>query len=238
MRPVSSPGLDERAGRLRTSVVLFDLDGTLSDSAAGIIQSMRHAFAAHGLECPSEDVLRTFVGPPFARALGDLGFDAERTAEIVATYRADYQAGRLFDNVVFEGVPELLHRLRDAGVRVAVATSKPQPTARRIIEHFSLHVDLAEGLNSVFGSDPHRPGDTKADVIGRALRALEVTDPAGVIMVGDRLHDVEGAHEHGIACVGVAWGYAVGSELRDAGAVTVVETPRDLGDLLLGGSQG
>lgn len=218
---------------IRPSLVLFDLDGTISDSARGITSSMRHALVHHGLEVPDEAVLNSFVGPPFRVALGGLGLEGDVIDDVVATYRADYNAGRLFDNEVYPGMRELFADLHDAGTSVAVATSKPQPTARRIVEHFALTRFIAGGVEGVFGADPERPGDTKAEVIARALTALRRSPGPDVIMVGDRLHDVEGAAQLGIATIGVSWGYAAPGELLGAGAVCVVESADELARLLL-----
>lgn len=217
----------------RPSLVLFDLDGTLSDSARGITSSMRHALVHHGIDVPDDDVLNSFVGPPFRVALAGIGLDPSRIDDVVTTYRADYNAGRLFDNDVYPGVRDVLVALSEVGVSVAVATSKPQPPARRIVEHFGLQGYLTRGLDGVFGADLERPHDTKADVIGRALASLQREPDAGVVMVGDRLHDVEGAAQHGIATIGVAWGYAAPGELAEAGAVAIVESAADLASLLL-----
>lgn len=194
---------------------------------------MRHALVHHGLDVPGEDVLNSFVGPPFRVALGGLGLEGDVIDDVVATYRADYNAGRLFDNAMYPGVRELLARLHAAHTSVAVATSKPQPTARRIVEHFALTSYLAGGIEGVFGADPERPGDAKADVIARALTSLRRAPGPDVVMVGDRLHDVEGAAQHDIATIGVAWGYAAPGELFGAGAVRVVESAEELARLLL-----
>lgn len=215
------------------TLVLFDLDGTLSDSARGITASMRHALGAHDVAVPEQHVLDSFVGPPFKVALEGIGIPAEQVPGIVGTYREDYNAGRLFDNDLYPGMADLLAELHAAGVSVAVATSKPQPTARRIVAHFGLEPYLTGGLDGVFGADITRPDDAKADVIVRALAALGRDAGPDVVMVGDRLHDVEGAARHGIATIGVSWGYAADDELARAGAVAVVDTAEQLAALLL-----
>lgn len=220
----------------RVSLVLFDLDGTLSDSAPGITSSMRTALTHHGLEMPRDDVLNSFVGPPFRVSLEGIGLPPERVDEVVTTDRSDYEAGRLFDNELYPGIRDVLAGLADAGTTVAVATSKPQATARRIVEHFGLAPHLAGGLEGVFGADVTNPRDTKAGVIARALAHLQREPDADVVMVGDRLHDVEGAAKHGIATIGVSWGYAAPDELRDAGAAAVVDSADDLAALLLPGA--
>lgn len=219
----------------RPKLVLFDLDGTLSDSAPGITTSMAHALRAHGHAVPDATTLGSFVGPPLHRSLTDMGLARDEIDDIVATYREHYGAGGLFDTTLYPGITDALAALRSAGVTMAVATSKPQEMARRIIAHFELEHFFHGGLDGVFGADPARPHDTKADVITRALVALGFDDPPrGVVMVGDRLHDVEGAAAHAIPAIGVAWGYAGEGELLAAGALDVVETPSRLVSLLLG----
>lgn len=187
----------------RPQLVLFDLDGTLTDSAAGIVSSFRHALAHVGAGVPDGDLAGRIVGPPMhetlqALSLGETSFDADAA---IAAYRADYTSRGWAMNSLFDGVEALLADLRAAGVRLAVATSKAEPTARRILEHFGL-----DGYFEVIaGASPDGVRAAKADVVAHALAQLR---PAGrVLMVGDRMHDVEGAAQHGIDTVVVGWGY-------------------------------
>lgn len=218
---------------IRPQVVLFDLDGTITDSAPGINASMKVALQELGLEVPTDDVLRSFVGPRFSLALESLGHSPEVIAQVVAAYRRDYTAGRLFQTELYPGFETLVQELSTRGIRVAVATSKPQETARRIIGHFGLEKYFSGGLDGVFGADLHDRIKSKAEVIAPALAALEVTPGSDVVMVGDRLHDVEGAAANGIACIGVSWGYAAPGELEQAGAVMVVDEMTQLANALL-----
>ncbi|WP_207760748.1 HAD-IA family hydrolase [Mycolicibacterium sphagni] len=189
------------ASDTRPQLVIFDLDGTLTDSADGIVASFRHALAAIGAEAPEGDLTGRIVGPPMHVTLSGLGL-GERADEAIAAYRADYTSRGWAMNSLFDGIPQLLDDLRAAGVRLAVATSKAEPTARRILEHFELagHFDVIAGA-SVDGSR-----SSKADVVAHALSQLHPL-PERVLMVGDRAHDVEGAAEHGIDTVVVGWGY-------------------------------
>ncbi|MGP7960524.1 HAD hydrolase-like protein [Sanguibacter sp. A247] len=216
------------------SLILLDLDGTLMDSAPGIIASVVHAFETHGLPVPSPDDLRRFVGPPIGTSFMTHGFTSENVAEAIGTYRADFIPRGMWMNSVFDGVPELLSTLRASGRRLAVATSKPEPFARQLTAHFGLD----EHLEAVFGATLDETSRaTKAAVVGYALAELGV-DPAAArsdaIMVGDRSHDVHGAAEHGLATIGVAWGYADPGELESAGAVAVAADVTALRSLLLG----
>lgn len=185
----------------RPELVIFDLDGTLTDSAQGIVASFRHALATIGAEVPDGDLAGRVVGPPMHHTLAGMGL-GERADEAIAAYRSDYTNRGWSMNSVYDGVPELLTDLRAARVRLAVATSKVEPIARRILEHFGLagHFEVIAGA----GVDGTRA--TKSEVLDRALSQLHPL-PERVLMVGDRAHDVEGAAEHGIATVVVAWGY-------------------------------
>jgi len=185
----------------RPQLVIFDLDGTLTDSAEGVVASFRHALAAIGAEIPEGDLAGRVVGPPMHHTLASMGL-GDRADEAIAAYRADYTSRGWAMNSVFDGVAALLADLRGAGVRLAVATSKAEPTARRILDHFGLtdHFDVIAGA-SVDGTRA-----TKADVLSSALSQLQPL-PERLVMVGDRVHDVEGAAEHGIETLVVGGGY-------------------------------
>ncbi|BBX08591.1 HAD-IA family hydrolase [Mycolicibacterium aichiense] len=189
------------ASDTRPQLVIFDLDGTLTDSAEGIVASFRHALAAVGAEAPTGDLTGRIVGPPMHQTLVGLGL-GERAHEAIAAYRADYTSRGWAMNSLFDGIPQLLADLQAAGVRLAVATSKAEPTAQRILEHF----DLAEYFDVIAGASVDGVRSSKADVLAHALGQLQPL-PERVIMVGDRAHDVEGAAEHGIDTVVVGWGY-------------------------------
>lgn len=182
-------------------LVIFDLDGTLTDSADGIVASFRHALTEVGAELPDGDLAGRIVGPPMHHTLAEMGL-GDRVDEAVAAYRADYTRRGWAMNTVFDGVTELLSDLRDAGVRLAVATSKAEPTARRILEHF----ELADHFDVIAGASLDGTRAAKSEVLAHALSQLHPL-PERVLMVGDRSHDVEGAAEHGIATVVVGWGY-------------------------------
>ena len=185
----------------RPQLVIFDLDGTLTDSAPGIVASFRHALAAVDAEVPDGDLADRIVGPPMHHTLAMMGL-GEQADAAVAAYRADYTRRGWAMNTLYDGVTDLLADLRAAGVRLAIATSKAEPTARRILEHFG----IAEEFEVVAGASLDGTRATKADVVAHALHQLGPL-PERVLMVGDRSHDVEGAAEHGIATVVVGWGY-------------------------------
>lgn len=210
------------------ALVIFDLDGTLTDSAQGIVASFRQALAAIGADVPGPDdhaaLARRVVGPPMHHTLQAMGL-GDRADEAVAAYRADYTSRGWAMNRVFDGIPELLADLDAAGVRLAVGTSKSEPTARRILEHFGLdhHFEV------IAGASPDGTRATKSAVLAHALAQLEPL-PDDVLMVGDRSHDVEGAAQHGIDTVIVEWGYGA-DDFADLDAFSPLKHVGTVGDL-------
>jgi phosphoglycolate phosphatase len=192
--------LDDTTAETRPQLVIFDLDGTLTDSAQGIVSSFRHALAEIGAEVPDGDLASRIVGPPMHHTLQAMGLQDPDAA--IAAYRADYSTRGWAMNSLFDGIPQLLADLRAAGVRLAVATSKAEPTARRILEHFGLD----DHFEVIAGASLDGVRATKTEVMTHALAQLEPL-PERVVMVGDRAHDVEGAAAHGINTVVVDWGY-------------------------------
>jgi phosphoglycolate phosphatase len=204
-------------------LVLFDLDGTLVDSTPGIWASVRFAAAELGLPEPTPRQLRGMVGPPLEDGFAVvLGVPADDVPGAVAAYRAHYSAGALLDVSVYDGVPELLAGLREDGATLAVATSKPEPFALRVLAHTGLDHAFA----SVHGATFDGVVRHKHQVVGAAL----VAHPTGrrPVLVGDRAHDVLGAAAHGLPCIGAGWGPAEDGELTAAGAVAVAATPAEV----------
>lgn len=212
--------------------VLFDLDGTLADSAALITEHLASALRHVGASVPGPEVLRTLVGPPFETALPPLGLDAVQAAAVIARYRVTYDAVAGGRTPLFPGIPELLDELAADGTRTAVATSKPEHTAVKIVDG----TGLAGRFALVGGADPDHGRTGKAAVVGSVLDRLGL-DPARepVVMVGDRHHDVEGAAAHGVPTIGVTWGYAEPGEL--GGARLVVADLDELRAALGAGSE-
>ena len=204
-------------------LVLFDLDGTLVDSTPGIWSSVRAAAAALGLAEPTPAQLRAMVGPPlqdgFALVLGVPPSDVDHA---VAAYRAHYAAGAVLDVTVHDGVPAVLAELRGRGAVLAVATSKPEVFAVRVLEHTGLLPTFA----AVHGATLDGAVRHKDQVVAAALAA----HPEGrrPVLVGDRAHDVLGAAAHGLPCIGAGWGQAEDGELVAAGAAAVVDRPAEV----------
>jgi phosphoglycolate phosphatase len=209
--PYGGVGYD-RISVVQPSVVLFDLDGTLTASGPGITRSVTAALGELGLPPLSDAALLRFIGPPLLDSFRDIaGLDEDTALEAMAVYRGYFVEFGMFENSVYPGVPGLLRELVDTGRRLAVATSKPLPYAVPIIEHFA----LAEYFEAVFGPGIDGDGTEKGDVVAQAISTLRV-ELDDVVLVGDRSHDVVGAHENGIPCIGALWGYGSREELADA----------------------
>lgn len=196
-------------------LVIFDLDGTLTDSAEGIVASFLHALSHIGAPVPEGDLVARIVGPPMDETFHALGLGEDADAAFAA-FRAEYGARGWAINTLFEGIETLLADLRAAGVRLAVATSKLEPTAQRILAHF----DLDQYFEVIAGACPDGSRRSKQEVLAHALAQLQPL-PERVLMVGDRSHDVDGAAAHGIDTVVVGWGYGQ-ADFADGTATTGV----------------
>jgi phosphoglycolate phosphatase len=205
---------------MSTRMVLVDLDGTLSDSAPGILASLRCAFADVGVPPLDAATERSLLGPPFYESLPPL-VGADRVPAIVEAYRRHYDTA-MFETTVYDGMRDVLADLREHGLTLAIATSKPEFYAIPIVEHLGIH----EFFDTVAGDALDGSRDSKAKVITEALRRLGSPAPEDVLMLGDRSHDVDGARAHSIDTLGAGWGYGTPGEL--AGAVETFATPRDL----------
>nr|WP_314141518.1 HAD-IA family hydrolase [uncultured Rhodococcus sp.] len=201
------------------SVVLFDLDGTLTDSAPGIHAGFRHALASVNAPEPTEEQLSMVVGPPLIDTLRGLGLDEDSAQRALAAYFERYDERGWAENTAFDGIESVLTRLQDRGVRLGVATSKSERFAVRILDHFG----LSRFFEFIGGASNDGTRRAKSDVIAHSLTNLGIEPiehaeggTAGVIMIGDRDHDVHGAARFGIPTVYVEWGYGVDGESDDA----------------------
>lgn len=209
--------------------LLFDLDGTLTDPKEGITNSVAYALEYYGIHVEDKDTLIPFIGPPLADSFMKFyGFSSEQALEAVEKYREYFRDRGIFENGVYEGILPLLKKLKEAGKISILATSKPTVFAKQIVEKFG----LAEYLTDVQGSELDGTRVKKADVIRYAMEVNGV-EPKDVVMVGDRLHDIEGAHQVGIPAVGVLFGYGSREELTEAGADHLAADVEELGKLLL-----
>lgn len=212
-------------------IVLFDLDGTLTDAAPGIVNGMRIVFERFDIEQPDEATMRSYLGPPLAVTWREFyDFTNDQITEALAIYREYYHDVGMFENEVFDGIPELLEHLNNDGITLATATSKPDFSATRIIEHFGLR----EHFTFIGAANLEGTRDSKALVIEHTLDQLNATaNSHSIVMVGDRHHDVHGAKEHGINTIGVLWGYGDSDELTEAGAIVLVSDTVALRDEIL-----
>lgn len=211
--------------------ILFDLDGTLTDSAPGITNSVAYALQQMGCPVPAPPVLRRFLGPPLLDSFRTYcGMGPEQGREAARLYRDYFQARGIFENSVYDGIPAPLQALKSAGKTVVLATSKPEHFAKIILEHFGLlpFFDVAAGASM----DESRT--KKTDVILYALSLAGVTDKSSVVMVGDREHDILGARAAGLDSIGVLYGYGSRAEHEAAGATAIAPTVEALQRMLLG----
>jgi phosphoglycolate phosphatase len=205
-------------------VVLFDLDGTLTDPKVGITVSMQHALAAVGVEIADPDELTWCIGPPIVDNFARLGVTGDRVIEALAVYRERYDRIGAYENEVYPGIRELLDALHVDERHLAVATSKAEHSARAILEHF----DLARYFDFVGGASADLVRSVKADVVAYVLAHLDKPDASTGAMVGDRHHDIDGARLNGLASIAVTWGYAADGELEAAHPDRIVSTIPDL----------
>lgn len=207
---------------MKYHVVLFDLDGTLTESGIGITRSVAYALRKHGIEEPDQKKLDRFVGPPLIDSfMRFYGFTAEQARQAVDDYREYYAVKGIFENRVYDGVIPMLEGLKKAGVRCVLATSKPEHYAAQILEYF----DLAKYFDFVAGATMDEKRTNKADVIAYAL---EHAGTGTVLMVGDREHDIHGAKANGLDSVGVLYGYGSREELESAGATYITATAEEI----------
>ena len=204
---------------------LFDLDGTLTDPGIGITNSVMYALEKYGIHIEDRTELFSFIGPPLGESFRrQFGFSEEQAQKAVEYYREYFRPKGIFENSVYEGIPELLKKLRENHITVALATSKPYEFAVRILEHF----ELKQYFDYIGGATMDGRISKKADVIARLLDEFGNVDKAEVLMIGDRAQDVEGARANGLHSAGVLWGYGSAEELQGAGADYLAAKPEEL----------
>ena len=206
--------------------VLFDLDGTLTDSGEGIINCAALALRHFGLPVPSREEMRVFVGPPLYETFQKFGVPAEKTDEAIRVYRSRYIPTGMFENTPYPGVKALLEALKSEGYTLYVATSKPEEMSVTILEKFG----LAPYFDRICGASTDTSRSTKDAVIAYLLAQSGAKED--MVMVGDTKYDVLGAKAHGIPTIGVSWGYGSVTEMMDAGAVAIADTTQQLLELI------
>jgi phosphoglycolate phosphatase len=214
------------------SAILFDLDGTISDSAPGILESLTYTFRQVGVPVPDHATMMSFVGPPILDTFHiAMGMDDELADRTLAVYREHYFSHGALDSRMFEGIDVVLRTLHQAGLPISTATSKPETPATYILDHYGLVGDI----DVITGASDDEVRSSKADVVEEALKRLDARgfDISRPVLIGDRVHDVEGATVHGVPVVFAEWGY--GSPAEAVGTIATAATPLDLLPILLPG---
>lgn len=206
-------------------VVLFDLDGTLSDSKPGIEAGIKYALSKYGIKIENDEQMRKYLGPPIRDSFREFnGFDEETCEQAVAYYREYYSEKGLFENNLYPGMKDLLSSLKAAGKILLTATSKPQEYTDRIVDYFGIR----QYFDFIAGSNMDGTRNRKAEVIRYSLDSAGITDFSKTVMVGDRKYDILGAKEIGIDSIGVLYGYGNREEFEEAGATFIVENVADI----------
>ena len=209
----------------------FDLDGTITDSSYGITNSVMYALKKFGIEESDRTKLYKFIGPPLTDSFKEYyGFSGEEVRRAVAYYREYYQEKGIFENRVYDGIPQMLSRLHSAGKRLCLATYKGEGTAREILDYFGLTSCFCKIAGQRMGSEELQ----KSQMIEGILEELETSHKERAVMVGDRRHDADAARESGIHSIGVLYGYGSKEELSGAGAEILAADVKELERLLLG----
>ncbi len=206
--------------------VLFDLDGTLTDPSEGITLCMRHALREMELASPDLSELARFIGPPLRTVFADMGVPPTDVARAVELFRDRFGSVGLYENRVYDGIPGLLSELSSAGLDLRVATSKPAEFAVRILDHFG----LSQYFSEIVGATLDGSRDSKADVIAHAIRD---TGADATVMIGDRMHDLQGAAVHGIPGIAVTWGFGSYEELAAEDPISIAGTVPELAAAIL-----
>ena len=209
-----------------SNTILFDLDGTLTDSGEGIINCASLALEHFGIAVPDRETMRVFVGPPLDKTFREFGVPADRTDEAIRVYRSRYIPIGRFENTPYPGIRELLETLRDRGHRLFIATSKPEGMSVEILEHFG----LAHFFTDICGATMDGSRSTKEDVIAYLFGKNK--GEGKILMVGDTVYDILGAKAHGIPAIGVAWGYGNVRDMTEAGAIAIAGSTEELLELL------
>lgn len=207
------------------NTVLFDLDGTISDSGEGITNSVKYSLKKFGIIEADYEKLKKFVGPPlYASYEKYYGFSHEEAIKAVEYYREYYNAGGIFELRIYDGIIDLLKYLKESGKKVILATSKPEIYAEKIAEHFG----FSQYFDNISGALLDGSRIEKADIITYALNRVGESDIGKCIMIGDRSFDVLGAKAFGMDSIGVTWGYGTREELEESGATYIADNAEEI----------
>ena len=206
--------------------ILFDLDGTLTDSGEGIMNCAKLALDRYGIHVEDDQSLRVFVGPPLQKTFAEFGIPKEEVDNAIQIYRSRYIPIGKFENRPYPGIRELLQTLRDRGYKLYVATSKPEETSLEILDHF----DMSRYFDIICGASFDASRHSKDKVIEYLLE--RIGEKVDAVMVGDTAFDVLGAKTHGIPTIGVSWGYGEIADMEAAGAAGIAHSMDELFELL------
>ena len=211
-------------------IILFDLDGTLTDPKEGITNCVKYALESVGIYENDMGKLMRFIGPPLVDSFMEYyGYGRDEALRLVEKYRERFSTIGLFENALYDGVEEMLKKLKSEGKTLVLATAKPIIYAKRIMEHF----DIAKYFDIMCGAELDGSVNHKHEVIELALKKLNNPDKARAVMVGDRKQDIDGAKLNGIKAIGVRFGYAEEGELEDAGSDYIAKDMEELTELLV-----
>lgn len=215
---------------MKYTSVLFDLDGTIIDSSLGITKAVEYALDKHGVRHAGRESLKCFIGPPLREQfMSFCGVDEQKGSDFVNTYREYYAVKGIFECCLYEGVVEMLQRLKSNGVSLYIATSKPEKFAKKILEYFRIE-DMFEYVG---GANFDNTRTDKAQVIKYVLNEAGLTDKKSVVMIGDCTHDIIGAHKNGIDAIGVLYGFGEREDLEKLHTVYLCENTREISDFIL-----
>lgn len=215
---------------IRKEYILFDLDGTLTDSSEGITKGVMYSLSKFGIREEEPEALYRFIGPALRDSFMEYyHFQEEEAKKAVVYYREYYQEKGIFENRVYDGIEDALIELKQAGKTLVVATSKPEDYAKRILEHFG----ISDYFEYIAGSEMDGSRNKKAEVIEYALESCGIEEKELVLMVGDREYDVYGAAAAGVECMGVLYGFGDREELEGAGAAYIAGTVADINKIIL-----
>ena len=211
---------------MKYNAILFDLDGTLTDSGEGIINCAIPALEHFGITPPEREKLRVFVGPPLHETFVKFGVPADKTDEAIQIYRQRYIPIGIFENKLYPGIPELLEALVNKGHKLYIATSKPEFMTLQILERFG----IIQYFTKICGASTDSSRNTKEAVIAYLLEQCDNRED--MVMVGDTVYDVRGAAFHGIPAIGVSWGYGNTEDMEREGAIAIAHSTEELIKLL------
>lgn len=208
--------------------ILFDLDGTITESDPGITHSIKYALEKNSMVSPSLEELKIFVGPPLGEKFMEVfGVSQEMADKLLVSYRERYNSIGKYECNIYDGIVDALKQLREMGKVLCVATSKPEAAAKDVLAHFG----LTEYFDLIGGDTAEHTRPNKTAVINYVMESMNISDKDDIIMVGDTHYDVEGANKIGIKCIGVTYGYDTEESLKNSGAAAIIHKPIELVDL-------